>query len=131
MLRGRMPRSGLFLDEDVPARVRHSGPQFDVDALFDVPRSPQGRPVIVQAGDSADGRAFGAEHAEVIFSLHTEFEAARVFYDDVKGQLPAWGRDEESLKILPAATFVLGDTEQEAQERSREIALRRCDPRSH
>ncbi len=120
--------SGLFLDEDVPARVRHSGPQFDVDALFDVPRSPQGRPVIVQAGDSADGRAFGAEHAEVIFSLHTEFEAARVFYDDVKGKLPAWGRDEESLKILPAATFVLGDTEQEAQERSREIALAQVRP---
>lgn len=120
--------SGVFLDEDVPARVRHTGPQFDVDALFDVPRSPQGRPVVVQAGDSADGRAFGAEHAEVIFSLHTEFEAARVFYDDVKGRLAAWGRDEESLKILPAATFVLGDTEQEAQERSREIARAQVRP---
>ncbi|KAF2416290.1 NtaA/DmoA family FMN-dependent monooxygenase [Microbacterium sp. B35-30] len=120
--------SGVFLDEDVPARVRHRGSQFDVDALFDVPRSPQGRPVIVQAGDSADGRGFGAEHAEVIFSLHTEFEAARAFYDDVKGKLPAWGRDEESLKILPAATFVLGDTEQEAQERSREIALAQVRP---
>ena len=120
--------SGVFLDEDVPTRVRHRGSQFDVDALFDVPRSPQGRPVIVQAGDSADGRGFGAEHAEVIFSLHTEFEAARAFYDDVKGKLPAWGRDEESLKILPAATFVLGDTEQEAQERSREIALAQVRP---
>ena len=120
--------SGVFLDEDVPTRVRHTGAQFDVDALFDVPRSPQGHPVIVQAGDSADGRAFGAEHAEVIFSLHTEFDAARAFYDDVKGRLPAWGRDEESLKILPAATFVLGDTEDEAQERSREIALAQVRP---
>jgi len=66
-------------DEALPRRIRHAGAQFDVDALFDVPRSPQGRPVIVQAGDSADGRDFGAEHAEVIFSLHQDFAAARVF----------------------------------------------------
>ena len=112
----------------LPRRIRHSGPQFDVDALFDVPRSPQGRPVIVQAGDSADGRDFGAEHAEVIFSLHQDFDAARVFYDDVKERLAAWGRDEDSLKILPAATFVIGDTDAEARERSREIALQQVRP---
>ncbi|MFK4114678.1 NtaA/DmoA family FMN-dependent monooxygenase [Microbacterium sp. NPDC006705] len=112
----------------LPRRIRHSGPQFDVDALFDVPRSPQGRPVIVQAGDSADGRDFGAEHAEVIFSLHQDFDTARVFYDDVKGRLAAWGRDEDSLKILPAATFVIGDTDAEARERSREIALQQVRP---
>ncbi|MDD7960947.1 NtaA/DmoA family FMN-dependent monooxygenase [Microbacterium thalli] len=115
-------------DEALPRRIRHAGAQFDVDALFDVPRSPQGRPVIVQAGDSADGRDFGAEHAEVIFSLHQDFAAARVFYDDVKGRLAAWGRDEDSLKILPAATFVLGDTDAEARERSREIALQQVRP---
>ncbi|MET3468905.1 NtaA/DmoA family FMN-dependent monooxygenase [Microbacterium sp. 1262] len=114
--------------EALPRRIRHAGPQFDVDALFDVPRSPQGRPVIVQAGDSADGRDFGAEHAEVIFSLHQDFDAARVFYDDVKGRLAAWGRDEDSLKILPAATFVIGDTDAEARERSREIALQQVRP---
>ncbi|WP_424449439.1 NtaA/DmoA family FMN-dependent monooxygenase [Microbacterium arborescens] len=114
--------------ETLPRGIRHTGPQFDVDALFDVPRSPQGRPVIVQAGDSADGRDFGAEHAEVIFSLHQDFDAARVFYDDVKGRLAAWGRDEDSLKILPAATFVIGDTDAEARERSREIALQQVRP---
>lgn len=120
--------SGRFLREGAPARVRYEGAQFDVDALFDVPRSPQGRPVIVQAGDSPDGRGFGAEHAEVIFSLHTQFDAARTFYDDVKGRLCAYGRDEESLKILPAATFVIGDTDAEARERSREIALQQVRP---
>jgi alkanesulfonate monooxygenase SsuD/methylene tetrahydromethanopterin reductase-like flavin-dependent oxidoreductase (luciferase family) len=108
--------------------VRHEGAQFDVDALFDVPRSPQGRPVIVQAGDSADGRGFGAEHAEVIFSLHTEFDDARTFYDDVKGNLAAWGRTEDSLKILPAVTFAIGDTAEDARERSREIALAQVRP---
>ncbi|KAA9089307.1 NtaA/DmoA family FMN-dependent monooxygenase [Microbacterium radiodurans] len=114
--------------EALPRRIRHTGAQFDVDALFDVPRSPQGRPVIVQAGDSADGRDFGAEHAEVIFSLHQDFDAARTFYDDVKGRLAAWDRDEDSLKILPAATFVIGDTDAEARERSREIALQQVRP---
>ena len=120
--------TGAFLDDGVPARVRHSGPQFDVDALFDVPRSPQGRPVIVQAGDSADGRTFGAEHAEVIFSLHQEFADARAFYDDVKGRLAAYGREEDSLKILPAATFSLGDTDADARERAREVALQQVRP---
>jgi FMN-dependent oxidoreductase (nitrilotriacetate monooxygenase family) len=120
--------SGVFLDDGVPVPVRHSGPQFDVDALFDVPRSPQGRPVIVQAGDSADGRTFGAEHAEVIFSLHQEFEDARAFYDDVKGRLAQYGREEDSLKILPAATFSIGDTDAEARERAREVALQQVRP---
>ncbi|MGW9113786.1 NtaA/DmoA family FMN-dependent monooxygenase [Microbacterium sp. NPDC055683] len=120
--------TGVFLPDGAPARVRHTGSQFDVDALFDVPRSPQGRPVIVQAGDSPDGRDFGAEHAEVIFSLHTEFAAAQDFYRDVKGRLAAWGREEDSLKILPAATFAIGDTEDEARERSREIALQQVRP---
>jgi FMN-dependent oxidoreductase (nitrilotriacetate monooxygenase family) len=120
--------AGVFLDDGVPARVRHSGPQFDVDALFDVPRSPQGRPVIVQAGDSADGRTFGAEHAEVIFSLHTGFDDARAFYDDVKGRLARYGREEDSLKILPAATFAIGDTDQDARDRAREVALQQVRP---
>ncbi|WOF23197.1 NtaA/DmoA family FMN-dependent monooxygenase [Microbacterium betulae] len=122
------PASGVFLDEGTPSRVRHTGAQFDVDALFDVPRSPQGRPVIVQAGDSADGRSFGAEHAEVIFSLHAEFADAQDFYRDVKGRLAERGRTEESLKILPAATFAIGDTAEEARERSREIALQQVRP---
>ncbi|SIR91185.1 NtaA/DmoA family FMN-dependent monooxygenase [Microbacterium sp. RURRCA19A] len=122
--------AGEFLREDAIARVRHSSRLFDVDAVFDVPQSPQGRPVIVQAGDSADGRDFATAHADVIFSLHTEFEDAQQFYRDVKGRLAAHGRTEDSLKILPAATFVLGDTADEARERSREIALAQVRPQT-
>lgn len=122
--------AGRYLREDAIDRIRHQGAQFDVDALFDVPRSPQGRPVVVQAGDSADGRDFAAEHAEVIFSLHTGYDDARVFYDSVKGRLAAWGRDEDSLKILPAATFVIGDSDADARERAREIALAQVRPDS-
>lgn len=120
--------SGDFLRDGAIARVQRTSRLFDIDAVFDVPGSPQGRPVIVQAGDSPDGRDFATAHADVIFSLHTEFEDAQVFYRDVKGRLAAHGRDEDSLKILPGATFVLGDTDAEARERSREIARAQVRP---
>ncbi len=120
--------AGEFLRDGGIARVRHESRLFDVDAVFDVPGSPQGRPVIVQAGDSADGRDFGTAHADVIFSLHHEFEDAQAFYRDVKGRLAAHGRDEDSLKILPGATFVIGDSAEDARERSREIALAQVRP---
>ncbi|MFT4214097.1 MAG: NtaA/DmoA family FMN-dependent monooxygenase [Microbacterium sp.] len=120
--------AGEFLRDGGIQRVRRSSRLFEVDAVFDVPASPQGRPVIVQAGDSAEGRQFATEHADVVFSLHTQFDAAREFYRDVKGRLSAYGRGEDDLKILPAATYVLGDTAAEAAERSREIALQQVRP---
>lgn len=115
--------SGRFLADDAIETVTHHGPQFDVTGRSTVPRSPQGYPVIVQAGDSPDGRDFAARHAEVIFSLHSRFEDARTFYTDVKGRLAGWGRTEDSLQILPGATFVLGDTAEDAEEKARETTL--------
>jgi alkanesulfonate monooxygenase SsuD/methylene tetrahydromethanopterin reductase-like flavin-dependent oxidoreductase (luciferase family) len=92
--------------------------QFDIAGRFNVPRSPQGRPVIFQAGDSEDGREFAASTADAIFSRHGTLEAGREFYADVKGRLGRYGRAHEDLKILPAATFVLGDTDADAQEKA-------------
>ena len=83
-----------------------------------MPRSPQGHPVIFQAGDSDTGREFAAADADCIFTRHGTIEAGQGFYQDVKGRLARYGRSPEELKILPAATFVLGDTEAEAQERA-------------
>jgi FMN-dependent oxidoreductase (nitrilotriacetate monooxygenase family) len=122
--------SGQFLAPGAPHRVDHDGPQFSVHGYGTVPRSPQGRPVIVQAGESPDGRDFAARSAEVVFSPYAEFEAGRAFYDDVKGRLDALARDRNSLKILPAATFVIGDTAADAAERSREIARLQISPQT-
>ncbi|PJJ62129.1 NtaA/DmoA family FMN-dependent monooxygenase [Compostimonas suwonensis] len=119
--------SGRFLAHELDA-VDHEGPQFSVHGYGTLPRSPQGRPVIVQAGDSSDGRGFASRAADVIFSLHSEFDDGRRFYEDVKGRLADAGRERDSLAILPAATFVLGDTPQEAAERSHEIALLQVSP---
>ena len=87
---------------------------FDIAGQFNVPRSPQGRPVIFQAGDSDEGREFAASSADAIFSRHSTLEAGQAFYADVKGRLARYGRAPDELLILPAATFVLGDTDAEA-----------------
>ncbi|WP_394552663.1 NtaA/DmoA family FMN-dependent monooxygenase [Agromyces sp. MMS24-JH15] len=121
---------GRFLADDAITPVVHRGAQFDVSGSFNVPRSPQRHPVIVQAGDSTDGRDFASEHAEVIFSRHSAFEEAKAFYADVKGRLPGWGRTEDSLKILPAVTFSIGDSQAEAEERARETALAQVSPQT-
>jgi FMN-dependent oxidoreductase (nitrilotriacetate monooxygenase family) len=121
---------GRFLDPAAIDRVEHHGAQFDVDGYFSVPASPQRHPVIVQAGDSSDGREFASKHAEVIFSRHSDFDEAKAFYDDVKGRLPGRGRDEDSLRILPGATFVIGDTAADAAERARATSLAQVSPQT-
>ncbi len=110
--------TGTFLDDPDAGRFAIRSDQFDAGGRFAVPRSPQGRPVILQAGDSEEGREFAASSADAIFSRHAELEAGRAFYTDVKGRLAAYGREPDDLKILPAATFVLGDTDAEAAEKA-------------
>ncbi|GAA4766830.1 NtaA/DmoA family FMN-dependent monooxygenase [Microbacterium gilvum] len=83
-------------------------------------RLPQGRPVYIQAGDSADGRRFGARYADVIFSLNTSFDAAERFSADMATHLTAIGKKREELRILPIARVVFGDTAAEVEERVRE-----------
>jgi len=108
--------SGVFLSGPDAGAFAHQGEQFDIHGRFNVPRSPQGRPVIFQAGDSPEGREFAASTADAIFSRHGTLEAGQEFYADVKGRLAKYGRRPDDLKILPAATFVLGDTDAEANE---------------
>jgi FMN-dependent oxidoreductase (nitrilotriacetate monooxygenase family) len=122
--------TGRFLRPESVQPVDHHGQHFDVNGYFDVPASPQRHPVIVQAGDSADGRDFAAQHAEVIFSRHSSFAEGRAFYDDVKGRLAARGRDEDSLRILPGATFVIGDSATDAKEKARETSLAQVGPQT-
>lgn len=120
--------SGVFADRSRIRDVDHHGPQFDVTGTFPVPRSPQGHPVVVQAGDSDEGRDLAAAHAEVIFSLHTEFDDAKSYYDDVTARLERVGRSKDELHILPASTFVLGDTAADAAERARAIQRAQVSP---
>ncbi|MEU4519026.1 NtaA/DmoA family FMN-dependent monooxygenase [Amycolatopsis sp. NPDC024027] len=110
--------SGVFLRDPEAGAFAHHDAHFDIEGRFQVPRSPQGRPVIIQAGDSDEGREFAAATADAIFSRYGTLEAGQAFYSDVKGRLAKYGRIPEQLVILPAATFVLGDTDADAHERA-------------
>jgi alkanesulfonate monooxygenase SsuD/methylene tetrahydromethanopterin reductase-like flavin-dependent oxidoreductase (luciferase family) len=113
--------SGLFLTRPDAGRFTRRDAHFDIGGRFNVPRSPQGRPVIFQAGDSEQGREFAASSADAIFSRHGTLAEGRPFYADVKGRLAKYGRTPDQLLILPAATFVLGDTDADAAELARVV----------
>jgi FMN-dependent oxidoreductase (nitrilotriacetate monooxygenase family) len=114
---------GAFLRAADAGGFRHSDEHFDISGRFSVPRSPQGRPVIFQAGDSDEGREFAASSADVIFSRHSTREAGQAFFADVKGRLGRYGRTHDELLIMPAATFVIGDTDAEAAELAHEVRM--------
>ncbi|MGP3953938.1 NtaA/DmoA family FMN-dependent monooxygenase [Streptomyces sp. 7N604] len=113
-----------------PRPFRHHGEHFSIEGTTTVPRSPQGHPVVIQAGDSDEGREFAASAADVIFTRHGTLEAGRVFYADVKRRLAAYGRQPGDLKIMPGVTFVLGDTAAEAQEKAAEIRSQQVSPQT-
>ncbi|MEO3849890.1 LLM class flavin-dependent oxidoreductase [Streptomyces sp. B8F3] len=94
----------------------HHGKYFDIEGTFSVPTPPQGRPVIVEAGNSDAGREFAAKTADVIFSAHGGFENGQLFFTDIKNRMAKYGREKHQLKIMAAATFILGDTDEEARE---------------
>ncbi|MFI7001860.1 NtaA/DmoA family FMN-dependent monooxygenase [Nocardia sp. NPDC050175] len=120
--------AGVFARE-IPETC-HRGGQFDIAGRFVLPPSPQGHPVLLQAGDSGDGREFGAAAADAIFTGHGTLEAGQRFYADVKGRLAKYGRTPDELKILPAATFVLGDSAQDAEDRARHIRRQQVGPQT-
>jgi FMN-dependent oxidoreductase (nitrilotriacetate monooxygenase family) len=109
-------KSGVFIEDPHAGAFDLHDDFFDISGRFNVPRSPQGRPVILQAGDSDEGREFAASTADGIFSRYGTLKEGQAFYADVKGRLERHGRTPDQLVILPAATFVLGDTDEEADE---------------
>ncbi|MGW4840851.1 NtaA/DmoA family FMN-dependent monooxygenase [Streptomyces globisporus] len=116
--------------EGVSRPFAHEGPQFTISGEFTVPRSPQGHPVVIQAGDSSEGREFAASAADIIFTRHGTLEAGRDFYADVKSRLAAYGREADSLKIMPGVTVVVGDNDAEAQEKAAEIRRQQVSPQN-
>lgn len=108
---------GIFFD---PARLHvldHQGEFFKVRGPLNIARPVQGYPVIVQAGSSNEGKELAAETAEIIFSANITLESARDFYQDVKTRMARYGRDPDSLKVMPGAFIVLGPTAEEARRR--------------
>ncbi|MEW9871659.1 LLM class flavin-dependent oxidoreductase [Arthrobacter sp. HS15c] len=107
--------TGVFADTSRIHPIVHEGEHFRVEGPLNTPRSPQGRPVYVQAGSSADGKAFAAQHAEAVFTAHQTLQSAQVFYADIKAQASGAGRDPEKFLVLPGISPYLGSTEAEAR----------------
>ncbi|CAH2599931.1 N-acetyl-S-(2-succino)cysteine monooxygenase [Rhodovastum atsumiense] len=113
--------AGIYADETRIHDIEHIGPHFRVKGALTVPRSPQGRPVYVQAGSSPAGRSFAARYAEAIFTAHQTIDSARAFYADVKAQAAALGRDPDHIRILPGISPFIASTEAEARQLQQEI----------
>ncbi|MGX5841673.1 LLM class flavin-dependent oxidoreductase [Mesorhizobium sp. ArgA1] len=99
----------------------HDGQSFSVRDPLDLPRSPQGAPVMVQAGASDVGRDLAARTADVVFTAAQTFEQAKAFYDDLKSRMAAYGREPDDIKIMPGVSPVVAETEAEAQEKHEEL----------
>ncbi|MYZ45232.1 LLM class flavin-dependent oxidoreductase [Schauerella aestuarii] len=108
---------GRFVDTDRVKPIAHDGDFFSVQGPLNIPRSPQGHPVLVQAGGSADGRNLAARHAEAVFSASQSFEEALAYSRDVKQRAAAFGRGEEAIRVLPGLTTIIGATEAQARKR--------------
>jgi alkanesulfonate monooxygenase SsuD/methylene tetrahydromethanopterin reductase-like flavin-dependent oxidoreductase (luciferase family) len=93
-----------------------------------VPPSPQGRPVLFQAGDSPGGRELAAKYADVVFSANTAYDKAVAYAEDLRARLARHGRPADAVRILPGATVVLGDTPADAAERAEDIRRRQITP---
>ena len=113
---------GRFADADKIHTIDHEGRFFRVRGPLNVPPSPQGQPLLVQAGSSEDGREFAARHAEAVFTAQQTLEDGQAFYADLKRRVASYGRDPEQVKILPGIVPVIGGTQAEAQAREAELA---------
>lgn len=113
--------SGVYFDPQKLHTLNHVGKHFKVKGPLNIERSPQGHPVIVQAGSSEDGKELAAATAEAIFTAWTSLAEAQAFYGDVKGRMAKYGRRPEQLLVLPGISPVIGRTESEARAKWAEL----------
>jgi FMN-dependent oxidoreductase (nitrilotriacetate monooxygenase family) len=111
----------VWADPDKVHRIDHEGKYFKVRGPLNSPRSPQGHPVLVQAGSSLDGRIFAGRYAEAVFTAQRTLAEGQAFYADLKRRASENGRREEGIVILPGVVPYLGSTETEARAREQEF----------
>lgn len=112
---------GVYADTDKIREIDHRGEHFAVQGPLNVPRSPQGYPLLVQAGSSEDGKEFAAQYAEAVFTAQQTLADAQTFAKDLRARLARYGRREHDVKILPGICPILGSTEAEARALAEEL----------
>jgi FMN-dependent oxidoreductase (nitrilotriacetate monooxygenase family) len=113
--------SGIYARRDRIRPINHRGDFYSVAGPLNMPRCPQGRPVLVQAGSSDTGRRFAARHADAVFTAQMAKETAQEFYADLKRLAVEGGRSPEHILILPGLSPMIAATEAEAQRLAREV----------
>lgn len=111
-----------YTDNTKIRRIDHRGEFFSVRGPIAGPRSPQGQPIIVQAGSSEPGIDLGSSIADGIYTVHPVKETAVRFYQEMKSRVRQKGRNPDHVKVLPGVVPILGATQREAEELSRELA---------
>lgn len=106
--------TGIYVDPTKLRPLDHIGPHFAVQGPLNIGRSPQGRPVVLQAGGSAPGLDLAARTADVVFAVVQDFDEARAQYAALKERLPRYGRSAREVTVLPGVMPVVGRTDREA-----------------
>ena len=109
--------SGINFDPAKQHVLNHKGKHFQVKGPLNVPCSPQGRPILVQAGASGTGRDVAARLAEIVFTAQTTFDQGKEFYTDVRARLAKFGRAQEEVLVMPGFYPVVAETRAEAQDK--------------
>ncbi|MFF9405055.1 LLM class flavin-dependent oxidoreductase [Streptomyces anandii] len=112
---------GVYADTDKVREINHRGEYFGVQGPLNVPRTPQGYPLLVQAGSSEDGKEFAAQYAEAVFTAQQTLADGQAFYKDLKSRLARYGRTEDQLLVLPGIAPVISSTEAEARALEQEL----------
>lgn len=110
-------QAGIYVDVNKMHALHHEGKHFSVAGPLNVTNSPQGHPVLIQAGSSGPGQALAARHAEVVFTAQQDLEAAQAFAQGLKAQVRDTGRDPRHCLIMPGLMPIIGRTEAEAHEK--------------
>jgi FMN-dependent oxidoreductase (nitrilotriacetate monooxygenase family) len=113
--------TGRYFEPERVHVLAHGGQHFNVRGPLNVPRPPQGHPVVIEAGSSEPGKALAAENADVVFTNQSSLQSAQSFFADLKGRVGQHGRLPEDVKILPGLFPVIGRTKQEAQDKFDEL----------
>ena len=114
-------QSGQYFEPEKLKILDHKGEYFQVKGPLNIARSPQGHPVIVQAGSSKDGMRFAAEHAEVIFTAQQTLEQAQAFYQDIKAQAAGVGRAADQILVMPGVFPVIAESKAAAEDRYEQL----------
>lgn len=117
----RNKETGVYFDNEKLHALNHKGNYFSVEGPLNSSRSPQGRPVIIQAGSSDAGTTLAAKTADVIFTAQQTLEEAQAFYAMVKNKAIEYGRLPDQIKIMPGVSPIVGRTEKEAREKYQQL----------